>query len=165
MKKSKLICLILVLAMVLSALTACGGKDNAGDNNTANQGGNGGNEESSSGKEKIVTMAMSSDWDTLMPLNTTSSHADIVNENIFDRLTIINRDGTFEPRLAESWEVNDASDKITYHLNKDAKWHDGVPVTADDVVFTFQLASDLEANVMRKYRMQNYAGTDESGGE
>jgi peptide/nickel transport system substrate-binding protein len=39
--------------------------------------------------------------------------------------------------LADSWEI--ASDGVTYtfYLNKDAKWHDGVDVTADDVQFSF----------------------------
>src|SRR5215204_3283965 len=39
--------------------------------------------------------------------------------------------------LADSWEI--ASDGVTYtfHLNKEAKWHDGVDVTADDVQFSF----------------------------
>ncbi|WP_343209705.1 peptide ABC transporter substrate-binding protein [Anaerolentibacter hominis] len=168
MKKHKLICLLLVFAMVVSMLTGCGKKDETptdgkGDAQTSDDA----NKDSgkTSGGEKVVTMAMTSDWDTLMPMNTTSSHADIVNENMFDRLIVINRDGTFEPRLAESWDINDASDKITYHLNPNAKWHDGEPVTAADVVFTCQLASDPEANLARKTRMLNYAGTDETGTE
>ena len=39
--------------------------------------------------------------------------------------------------LADSWEI--ASDGVTYtfHLNKEAKWHDGVDVTAADVQFSF----------------------------
>src|SRR5215216_2994338 len=39
--------------------------------------------------------------------------------------------------LADSWEI--ASDGVTYtfHLNKNAKWHDGVDVTAADVQFSF----------------------------
>jgi peptide/nickel transport system substrate-binding protein len=39
--------------------------------------------------------------------------------------------------LADSWEI--ASDGVTYtfHLNKEAKWHDGVDVTSADVQFSF----------------------------
>ena len=39
--------------------------------------------------------------------------------------------------LCTSWEL--AADGVTYtfRLNPDAKWHDGVPVTARDVVFSF----------------------------
>jgi peptide/nickel transport system substrate-binding protein len=42
------------------------------------------------------------------------------------------------PVLAESWESNDAGDVWTFHLNPDATFHDGSPVTADDVVASVQ---------------------------
>ena len=44
--------------------------------------------------------------------------------------------------LADSWEI--APDRVTYtfHLNKDAKWHDGVDLTADDVIFSFDALAD-----------------------
>ena len=100
-----------------------------------------------------------------MPMNTTNAGADNVNELMFDRLMTINTDGTFEPRLAESWETNEAQDKITYHLNPNAKWHDGEPVTAADVVYSAQVASSQDYNYLRRIRMQYFAGTDETGKE
>lgn len=42
-----------------------------------------------------------------------------------------------EPLLAESWETSPDGLQWTFHLRKDVRWHDGVPLTADDVVFTF----------------------------
>lgn len=39
--------------------------------------------------------------------------------------------------LAESVEVPDDRTWVTFTLRKDARWHDGRPVTADDVVFSF----------------------------
>lgn len=43
--------------------------------------------------------------------------------------------GNFVPRLADSWETPD-SKTWTFHLTKNATWHDGVPFTASDVWFT-----------------------------
>ena len=100
-----------------------------------------------------------------MVMNTTNVGTDNVNELMFDRLMTINTDGTFEPRLAKSWETNEAQDKIIYHLNEDAKWHDGEPVTAEDVVYSAQVASSSEYNYLRRIRMQYFAGTDDSGCE
>jgi peptide/nickel transport system substrate-binding protein len=42
-----------------------------------------------------------------------------------------------KPELAESWEIS--ADKMTYivKLKKGLLWSDGKPITADDVVFTF----------------------------
>lgn len=39
--------------------------------------------------------------------------------------------------LAESMELAPDRTWITFHLRPEARWHDGVPVTADDVVFGF----------------------------
>src|SRR3712207_5616238 len=46
--------------------------------------------------------------------------------------------------LADSWEI--APDGITYtfHLNQNAKWHDGVDVTAADVQFSFDSLANKE---------------------
>ena len=50
-------------------------------------------------------------------------------------------DEGFEPKLAESWEVEDSL-TITFSLNPRARWHDGTPVTAQDVVFSFDIYRD-----------------------
>jgi len=54
--------------------------------------------------------------------------------------------------LADSWEL--AADGVTYtfSLNKNAKWHDGTPLTADDVAFSFQVENDPNSN-------SSYTGT------
>ena len=50
----------------------------------------------------------------------------------------------FRPRLAERWLFGDDSLSITFHLRQDVYWHDGEPVTAADVRFTWQLQTDPE---------------------
>jgi peptide/nickel transport system substrate-binding protein len=44
----------------------------------------------------------------------------------------------FEPELAESWDLGDMS--VTFKLRKDATFHDGTPVTAKDVKWSFDRA-------------------------
>ena len=150
-------------------LTACGGGSSSSTQTTAAAGNSAETsaaaEAGSTGGEKVITMAQTGDWDTFMPMNTTNSGADNVIELMFDRLMVINTDGTFEPRLADSWETNEAQDKITYHLNENAKWQDGEPVTAEDVVYSAQVASSSEYNYLRRIRMKYFAGTDETGCE
>lgn len=150
-------------------LTACGGGSSSSSQTTAAAGNSAETsaaaEAGSTGGEKVITMAQTGDWDTFMPMNTTNSGADNVIELMFDHLMVINTDGTFGPRLADSWETNEAQDKITYHLNENAKWQDGEPVTAEDVVYSAQVASSSEYNYLRRIRMQYFAGTDETGCE
>ncbi|WP_242036606.1 ABC transporter substrate-binding protein [Leptolyngbya sp. FACHB-321] len=51
--------------------------------------------------------------------------------------------GAIEPALAESWQVSDDDKRVVFTLRPGLKWSDGVPLTADDVVFTYQ---DIVAN-------------------
>jgi peptide/nickel transport system substrate-binding protein len=52
---------------------------------------------------------------------------------------LIGLDFAFEstPDLAESWELSEDGTTYTFNIVQDARWHDGVPVTAHDVAFTF----------------------------
>jgi peptide/nickel transport system substrate-binding protein len=45
---------------------------------------------------------------------------------------------TFEPQLAERWEFSPDRRVLTFHLRDDVVWSDGVPVTAEDVRWTWQ---------------------------
>lgn len=74
-----------------------------------------------------------------------------VSWNIYDRLITHARiqlpDGSwsydytsFEPELAESWEFSEDGTSIVFHLREDATFHDGRPVTAADVKWSFDRA-------------------------
>jgi peptide/nickel transport system substrate-binding protein len=43
------------------------------------------------------------------------------------------------PGLATDWEFSDDELTWTYHMNPDARWSDGEPITAHDAKFTFDL--------------------------
>lgn len=45
--------------------------------------------------------------------------------------------GEIEPALAESWEISPNKQRIVFTLRKNLKWSDGKPLTADDVVFSY----------------------------
>lgn len=47
----------------------------------------------------------------------------------------------FVPRLAEAWEFEDSL-TLRFTLHPEARWHDGAPVTAADVAFTFDVYRD-----------------------
>lgn len=72
--------------------------------------------------------------------------ADVPQTLVFESLTQFMPDGTVEPKLATSWEVSDDELTYTFTLNPDAVFHDGTPVTAEDVVFTFEAIQDPATN-------------------
>jgi peptide/nickel transport system substrate-binding protein len=45
---------------------------------------------------------------------------------------------SFAPSLAESWEWSEDHLMLTFHLRTDARWSDGVPVTSEDVLFSWR---------------------------
>lgn len=45
--------------------------------------------------------------------------------------------GKVEPELAESWQISDDKLRFTFTLREGLKWSDGQPLTAEDVVFTY----------------------------
>jgi peptide/nickel transport system substrate-binding protein len=61
---------------------------------------------------------------------------------IFDGLTRLNERGEVVPDLAERWEISDDGLAYTFHLRRDVLWHDEVPFSADDVVFTVRAVQD-----------------------
>ena len=68
-----------------------------------------------------------------------------VEMEVFSRLVRVNNVGTdIEGDLAESWDVSDDGTDYTFHLRPDAKFSDGSPVTADDVVFSIERAAAEE---------------------
>ncbi len=45
---------------------------------------------------------------------------------------------SFEPQLAKSYEFSEDRLRLTFHMRDDITWNDGVPVTAEDVRWTWQ---------------------------
>jgi peptide/nickel transport system substrate-binding protein len=57
---------------------------------------------------------------------------------VFEGLTRPGPDGLPMPALAESWAVDESGTVYTFTLRSGASWHDGAPVTVDDVLFTLR---------------------------
>ncbi|MEX1172923.1 MAG: ABC transporter substrate-binding protein [Chloroflexota bacterium] len=61
---------------------------------------------------------------------------------IFSGLVRNGPGGTIVADLAESWSVDDEGRTWTVVLRDDARWHDGEPVTSEDVAFTIRTLQD-----------------------
>jgi peptide/nickel transport system substrate-binding protein len=63
--------------------------------------------------------------------------------NIYEPLVWINPDGTFEPALAESYEVSNDGLVWTFHLREGATFHDGGALTAEVVKASIERTREL----------------------
>ncbi|MCE2942251.1 MAG: peptide ABC transporter substrate-binding protein [Gemmatimonadetes bacterium] len=122
------------LALCLLALAACrGGRDST----AAAAGGR-------------LVIATSADADALLPPLTATQTGRAVADNVFERLAeapagdtvATTGDAGWRPRLASSWTWGPDSLSLAFALDPRARFHDGVPVRARDVAFTFRLLRD-----------------------
>jgi peptide/nickel transport system substrate-binding protein len=57
-------------------------------------------------------------------------------------LTLSDQTLTLKPVLATSWSSNSTADVWTFKIRQGVKFHDGSPLTADDVVYTYKLQTN-----------------------
>ena len=120
-----------LVGLCACTLTACGD----GGERTGSAGDTGGT--------LIVTVP--AEPSTLFPPLLSGTQGAAIVGVIFDRLAEIGNDletygdHGFQPRLATSWAWSTDSLSIAFSLDSLARWHDGQPVTAEDVRYTFRV--------------------------
>ncbi|MGH7446673.1 MAG: ABC transporter substrate-binding protein, partial [Longimicrobiales bacterium] len=91
-----------------------------------------------------VVIVNNSDLRDLNPLVAGEKYSQEVNRYmLFLPLVRHAEDLSLAPLLAERWEML-GDTGVVFHLRRDVRWHDGVPTTARDVVFTFEAAKNPE---------------------
>jgi peptide/nickel transport system substrate-binding protein len=90
---------------------------------------------SSAPSNNQIVSAILSDPKTFNPaLNNSVPH---IFDYVTEGLTTENVKGEVVPALAESWVVSPDNKTVTFTLKQNLKWSDGMPLTIDDVLFTF----------------------------
>ena len=122
----KKISFLLILTMCVTMLGACSGGKNSSDK-TKNS--------ASANPDKIVRM-MFTNTPYLDPAVGSDEVSTAIFPNIYDSLVVPTHDGDTEASLASDWTVSDDGLTWVFHLRDDAKFHNGEPVKASDVVFS-----------------------------
>jgi peptide/nickel transport system substrate-binding protein len=95
-----------------------------------------------------LAISIGGDPDVLIPSLVSVVQAAEITDMLYDRLADIGdslnivNDAGFTPHLADRWTWAADSLSIAFHIDPRAKWHDGQPVRANDVRFTFQSITD-----------------------
>jgi peptide/nickel transport system substrate-binding protein len=93
----------------------------------------------SAARPQHLVTATIADPQTFNPIIASDAASHAATADIFDTLVRLDpRSGEIEPALAERWELDARGQALTMWLRPDARWHDGEPVTARDVLFTFE---------------------------
>lgn len=85
----------------------------------------------------VMNYNLEAEPESLHPIMSGDLYSTYVKEYLFDSLCSTNENTwELEPGLAEKWEVSKDGLTFTFHLRKDAYFHNGENVTADDVKFS-----------------------------
>ncbi|MGQ0767422.1 MAG: ABC transporter substrate-binding protein [Gemmatimonadota bacterium] len=117
--------------MFAAALAACGGRES--DSPPAAVGG-------------TIIIATGGDADALLPPLVQTITGKEASDLLFlplakpsDSLNVVGGDRDYSPQLASRWEWSSDSLEVTFRLDPRARWHDGTPVSAEDLRFTLSL--------------------------
>jgi peptide/nickel transport system substrate-binding protein len=89
-------------------------------------------------------MAYPSFIDHYNPIAADDGRSLLAMSMVFDALVSYDDDMNIIPWLATDWEISTDGLTITFNLVQNAKWHDGEPLTAEDVKFTFDFYKEQE---------------------
>ena len=89
------------------------------------------------GEQTDLIMNSSNELNALNPFYISGASDSWMTELIWDRMMRIGSDGLPKPWAAETVEWNDDGTVLTMTLRDGMTWHDGEPVTVEDVVFSF----------------------------
>lgn len=129
-----------IIGALLSCVLAFGlvGCSSGGSNGTGNEGGDSSSTSETTAEPKdTFTYAVTDDPGNTLNFFTADDRVSMSFVKAIDEpLFSLSPDGSYNWYVAQSF---DSDDGLTYvcKLNSNAKWSDGQPVTADDVVFTF----------------------------
>ena len=62
--------------------------------------------------------------------------------------------GNLIPDLADSYQISDNGLEYTFTLKKNIKWHDGQPLTADDIIFTIKILQNNDYGSIQRINWQ-----------
>lgn len=85
-----------------------------------------------------IVVAITGDPGGLNPAVTTQGGVTTIGGSIFSGLVALDFDLNPVPDLATSWEISENGRVYTFHLAENAAFHDGKPLTSEDVKFTFE---------------------------
>jgi len=102
-------------------------------------------------------MAYPSYIDHYNPIAADDGRSMLVMSMVFDALVSYDEDMNIIPWLATDWTISPDYLTITFNIVHNAKWHDGVPLTAEDVKFTvdFYKEQDIPYDVALMTRIES----------
>jgi len=88
--------------------------------------------------DNVITINTGQIFRTLDPAKISDQNDYAAAVNLYDGLLTVVEGGTLAPELAESWQVSPDAREVVFKIRDDAKFSDGSPVEASDVVYSVE---------------------------
>ena len=89
-------------------------------------------------KRNIYRMPLSDQIQTLNPREVRFVMDDMVMKAIFGQLIGVDNNGYLAPKICYKWEISSDFKEYTFFIRNDVTFHDGYPLTAKDIKFSFE---------------------------
>ncbi len=141
-RPEKLWLVVLAAVLVITPMTGCGGGQDepSGTVVTSDEPASGG----------TVIRRLEGEPKTLNWVMITTAGENYIMLHLYDPLVYWDQNLEYTNVLAESYEVSDDHLQITVHLRENIYWHDGQPITAEDVKFTVDIIKDPTVPALNK---------------
>lgn len=122
----RVIVVLLIFSIVLAAFGTVAGQDD----------------------EKVLVVGLSEDYHSLDPSRAYEPGGSLIHHSVYDTLVTFPSDSVDEilPNLASDWNISADGLVYTFNLRDDVVFSNGDPLTADDVVFSFNRMKNLKDN-------------------
>lgn len=160
--KKKILSAIMAGIMVLGLAACSGGTDNKessasqssaeSQDSQSSEGSNESDTPEAQG-EKVLRMGLNGEPPNLDPQKSTDAVSAEVITGMLEGLIRVH-EGIVQPGMAEKWEISDDGLTYTFHIRDNAKWNDGVPVTAKD--FEYSIKRLLNPETAAEYAYMAY---------
>jgi oligopeptide transport system substrate-binding protein len=150
----KLLGVFVTLGLVLAACTGTGttpSPSGSGDSSSA----------PSNAAEQVLRVDLGGEPPTLDPTQATDSQSINVLRSITRPLAYFDENLEVVPGLAESWEISDDGQQITFTLKDGITYSDGTPITADDFVYSWKRLIDPREAAGYSYVMADVVGGED----
>lgn len=149
---SNIPCLLFLGAILIATVIGCGRQTSQNPQTPTSTASKDAASESVDGDWLIRNMP--AEPKTLNPVTARDLYEVVVNRNVYEALLRRNNETLeLEAELAESYIISDDHLTYTFKLKQGVKFHDGAPMTARDVAFTFERIKDpkVDAAHLRNY--------------
>lgn len=133
MKKIKILAIAMAVVFIIVGCSKDGKKDE-----------NNGKYENTANDSKYIHLSMINPK-TINPINNTDQSVGYVMDLVYDSLFTIDSNYNAVPQLVESYSILSDGKSMEVKL-KDAKWHNGNPITSSDIDFTVNLINSSQAS-------------------